>query len=191
MTINKNILSAIKIVAAKSEDLAIDLIVELSDGYDKEHASMFLDTMVLDRQPIKAAIIDGNNKIANGSTRYWVNVKATGVYYTNKKGERLIEVVDPLSSYEARKINLSSFSGTVTYVNNHVVTYEKGRVISEKDEDFFNPKLYETVDMKHYHELIKEYFQMTHDQWEIFKRATTNQSMRELVDLCKKEKSIN
>jgi len=188
MTMDKDIHAAIKIVAAKNEELAIDLIQEISSGYDKDAAQKFLDLMILNRQPYKDAIVNGSNKSYNGSTRFWCNVKCTGVHKINKYGQQLLEVVDPYSNYETRWLKLSSFTGTIVYVNDDIVSWDKGKekdIIKNIKNEHFNRTF------EHKLMIVKEYFDMNHEQWEVFTKCTPVHVQQEMIELCMKEKSNN
>ena len=185
MTMDKDIHAAIKIVANKNEELAVSLIQEISSGYDKDAAQKFLDLMILNRQPIKDAIVNGNNKSYNGSTRFWNNVLCTGIHRTNKFGHKMLEVIDPYSDYQTRWLKLESFSGTITYVNNEVSTWDKGKKTVCKNITDSHSKQY----IAHKAMIVKEFFPMNHKEWEKFLSNTTSQTIKELIGMCEKEKS--
>lgn len=185
MTINKTVIESLKIVANKNEELAVSLIQEISSGYDKDAAQRFLDLMVLNRQSYKDAIVNGNNKSYNGNTRYWVSAKCTGVHKTNKYGHKMIEVIDPYSNYETRWLKLTNFTGTITYINNEVSTWDKGKETSTrniKNEHFDRT-------FEHKQIIVKEYFDMNHEQWEIFTKCTPVHVQQEMIDMCIKEQT--
>jgi len=185
---DKDIHAAIKIVSDKNEKLAVKLVMELSTGYNEESAKNFIDLMIYNRQPYKNAIVNGFNKSYNGSTRFWCNVKCTGVHKINKYGQQLIEVIDPYSDYGTRWLKLSSFTGTIVYVNDDIVSWDKGK---EKDitRNIKNEHFNRTFEHKLM--IVKEYFDMNHEQWKVFTKSTPVHVQQEMIEMCEKEKSNN
>lgn len=185
MVLDADINTALKLVAENmNEKTAIKMIVEMSD-YDQNAAQLFLDHIVLGKKSYTHAIIDGHNKTVNGNTRYWVNVKATKLTKRNKKGQLMVFVVDPQENYDCRWLTLSTFSGTIVHDDSTIETWVNGKMVNETKE----VGTYRNSEIAHNHALVKEYFQMDYKQWEIFLKGTTTQSMVELINLCKKERS--
>jgi len=96
----------------------------------------------------------------------------------------MLEVIDPYSDYQTRWLKLNSFSGTITYVNDDIVSYDKGK---EKDIVKNIKGEYKRQSFAHKVMIVKEYFDMNHEQWEVFTKCTPIESQQEMIEMCEKD----
>lgn len=111
------------------------------------------------------AVFTGTSFTKKGLLYTWTKVKSTGVIYRNNDDDKFVEIVDK------RKINMSSFDGTITCTDDTIQIWEKGVKTSERKP------------LSKDKSLIKKHFQCSDEEL----NSLDNETVESLVVSIKKE----
>ncbi len=130
---------------------------------------------ILMNDKLIGAVINGTNQTARKTIREWINVQCTGRYRINRFGNKLAEVIDPSVNNETRWLNFNhNFTGEIIYTNKAKSIWQNGNKV----------KTITDIDKL---EVVREYFNMSKEDWETFVKTTDLDTLNSLMDECIKE----